>query len=78
MHLYHNVTGVLPAYRGRGIAMALKLATIAYAQARGSTEIRTWNEVQNTGMLVINDRLGFVRQPAWITFEKSLTPAASA
>jgi hypothetical protein len=26
--LYHNVTGVLPAYRGRGIAMALKIATM--------------------------------------------------
>ena len=77
-YLHHDVTGVLPAYRGRGIAMALKLATIAYAQARDSTEIRTWNEVQNTGMLVINERLGFVRQPAWITFERTLTPAGSA
>jgi mycothiol synthase len=74
--LYHNVTGVLRPYRGRGIAMALKLATIAYGRAHGYTEIRTWNETNNTGMLAINDRLGFVRQPAWITFEKTLAPAA--
>ncbi len=73
-HLYHDTTGVLPSYRGRGIAMALKLATIAYAQAHGYTEIRTWNAVQNTGMLTINERLGFARQPAWITFERSLIP----
>lgn len=73
-HLYHNVTGVLPAYRGRGIAMALKLATIAYGRAHGYTEIRTWNEVHNTGILAINDRLGFVRKPAWVTFERTLDP----
>ncbi len=77
-HLYHDTTGVLLVYRGRGIAMALKLATIAYARARGYSEIRTWNAVQNTGMLTINERLGFVRQPAWITFERSLGSARSA
>lgn len=71
-HLYHNVTGVLHQFRGRGIAMALKLATVAYARAHGYSEIRTWNEVHNAGMLAINDRLGFVRQPAWITYEKRI------
>lgn len=71
-HLTHDTTGVRRAYRGRGIAMALKLATIAYARAHGCTQIRTWNEVNNAGMLTINERLGFVRQPAWITFEKTL------
>ncbi len=76
--LYHDTTGVLSAYRGRGIAMAPKLATFAYARARGSSEIWTWNEVKNTSMLVINERLGFVRQPAWITFERSLGLARSA
>lgn len=75
--LHHNVTGVLRSHRGRGIAMALKLATIEYAKAHGATEIRTWTEANNTGMLAINDRLGFVRQPAWITFEKSLSPMAA-
>lgn len=77
-HLYHAVTGVLPAYRGRGIAMALKLATIAYGRQRGYAEIRTWNETRNTGMLAINARLGFVRQPAWITFEAMLDPGAES
>jgi GNAT superfamily N-acetyltransferase len=71
-HLYHNVTGVLREFRGRGIAMALKLATVAYAQQHGYAEIRTWNEIHNTGMLAINDRLGFVRQPAWITYERQI------
>jgi ribosomal protein S18 acetylase RimI-like enzyme len=73
--LYHDVTGVLPAYRGHGVAVALKLATIAYGQAHGYAEIWTWNDAGNAGMLAINDRLGFARQPAWITFEKGLVPA---
>jgi GNAT superfamily N-acetyltransferase len=50
------------------------LATISYGQARGFTEIRTWNEVQNIAMLAIDDRLGFVRQPAWLAFERTLSP----
>lgn len=73
-HLYHGVTGVLSAHRGRGIAVALKMATIAYGQQHGYSEIRTWNEMHNTGMLAINERLGFTRQPAWITFEAALDP----
>lgn len=73
-HLVHNVTGVLREFRGRGLAMALKLHTIAYGQAHGYAEIRTWNEEQNARMLAINDRLGFVRQPAWLTYERALDP----
>lgn len=74
-HLVHNVTGVLAPWRMKGIAMALKLATITYGRAHGFSEIRTWNDVRNAGMLAINDRLGFVREPAWITFERDLAPA---
>lgn len=71
-HLYHNVTGVLPTHRGRGIAIVMKLATIAYAREHGAAEIRTWNDVHNVEMLAINDRFGFVRQPAWLTFERDV------
>ncbi|HEU5299243.1 MAG TPA: GNAT family N-acetyltransferase [bacterium] len=69
--LYQGITGTRRAYRGRGVALALKLHTIAYARARGKREIRTWNDTLNAPMLAINTRLGFVRQPAWITFEKT-------
>jgi GNAT superfamily N-acetyltransferase len=61
-----GLTGVRRAYRRRGIALALKLRAIAYAKAAGRPSIKTWNEVANVGMLGINERLGFVRQPAWI------------
>jgi GNAT superfamily N-acetyltransferase len=70
--LYTGLTGVHRDYRRQGIATALKLAAIRYAQQHNITEIRTWNEVNNQGMLGINIRLGFVRQPAFIVYEKSL------
>lgn len=68
--LYQGLTGVRREYRGQGVAMALKLKTIEYAQRHGYTVIKTWNESTNVGMLAINDKLGFVRQPAWVTFAK--------
>ncbi len=76
-HLYHGITGVLPAHRGRGIAMGLKLATISYGRRHGYLEIRTWNASQNADMLAINARLGFARQPAWISYEAALEPPAA-
>lgn len=70
--LNQGLTGVLREYRGRGIAMALKLLTVRYARERGYDEIRTWNDERNQPMLRINTALGFAKQPAWITFEKAL------
>jgi len=71
-HLYQGLTGVRREYRGRGLAMALKLKTIQYAREHGYSLIKTSNATVNEGMLAINGRLGFVRQPAWIQFEKTL------
>ncbi len=68
--LNQGTTGVRRGYRGRGIATALKVKTVEYAKAHGVREIRTWNEIRNTGILAINDRFGFVRQPPWITLVK--------
>lgn len=70
--LYQGFTGTRRAYRNRGLALALKLRTVAYARAHGIREIRTWNDTLNEPMLHINVKLGFARQPAWITFEKRL------
>ncbi|HET8680038.1 MAG TPA: GNAT family N-acetyltransferase, partial [bacterium] len=70
--LRQELTGVLAPYRGLGIAMALKVRTIEYAQAQGYLRIRTFNSSKNDAMVAINTRLGFVRQPAWIAFQKAL------
>jgi GNAT superfamily N-acetyltransferase len=70
--LYTGLTGTRRDFRRMGIAMSLKLRAIALAKALGIREIRTGNEVNNRGMLSINDALGFVKQPAWATFLKRL------
>ncbi len=64
--LHTGLTGVRRAWRRKGIALALKLRAIEYAQQVGADNIRTGNETGNVGMLAINDRLGFVKQPAWL------------
>jgi GNAT superfamily N-acetyltransferase len=70
--LYQGLTGVLREHRGKGIAVALKLRVLDYARNNGFDNIRTFNASTNEGMLAINNKLGFTRDSAWITFEKSL------
>jgi GNAT superfamily N-acetyltransferase len=60
---YNLFTGVLPAYRERKIALALKLDAIRYARAHGAAYIRTNNDSMNAPMLAVNRKLGYQRQP---------------
>jgi GNAT superfamily N-acetyltransferase len=66
-------TGVDPAFRRQGIALALKLRTIRYAVAHGNPILITSSMSNNRPMIALNERLGFIRQPAWIRFKKDLT-----
>lgn len=63
-------TAVRRDYRGRGIALALKLCTIAYAGAQGLSGIRTDNDSTNLAMWHINERLGFRRGLVWIVLRR--------
>lgn len=74
--LYTGLTGVRRDCRRQGVALALKLHTIRYAQDHGYATIRTENASTNRPMLAINEQLGYVKQPAWITFAKQLQTAS--
>jgi RimJ/RimL family protein N-acetyltransferase len=55
---FNLITGVLPAYRRRQIAQALKLLAIRYARRYGAMHISTTNDSLNVAMLAINRKLG--------------------
>jgi GNAT superfamily N-acetyltransferase len=59
----HDVTGVLRAWRGRGIAGALKRAQIGWAKECGYERLETWNEERNTPIRKLNERLGYRLAP---------------
>jgi mycothiol synthase len=71
--LNHLFTGVDNAYRGRGVASALKLETIAFGRRNGYARIQTTVESNNPGMLALNEKLGFVRRGGLIVLEKRLS-----
>jgi GNAT superfamily N-acetyltransferase len=56
---WHDMTAVAPAHRGRGIATALKRATIAWAMDAGMRVLETGNDVENAPMRAVNAALGY-------------------
>ncbi len=70
--LFTGLTGVTRAWRGRGVATTLKVAAIGAARAMGAATIRTDNASDNAPMLHLNDRLGFVRDPATVSYLRRL------
>jgi GNAT superfamily N-acetyltransferase len=64
---WHDMTAVVRDWRGRGVAGALKRATIAWAVANGLEGLETGNDVDNTPMRAVNARLGFRPLPDRLT-----------
>jgi len=63
----HDITGVKRAWRGRGIAGALKAAEIAWAKENGYVRLETQNEERNEPIRRLNQRHGYVVEPGSIT-----------
>jgi len=55
-----------PDHRGRGLARAVKLQTLAQAVALGVPAVYTDNDSENAPMLHINERLGYRSRPGFI------------
>ena len=63
----HDMTGVKRAWRGRGIAGALKRAEIRWAKQNGFTRLETMNEERNEPIRRLNERHGYRLEPGKIT-----------
>ncbi len=57
----HDLTGVRRAWRGRGVARALKATQIAWAKANGYRELRTRNDERNAPIRHLNEEFGYRR-----------------
>lgn len=58
--LYHNLTGVIRAYRGIKLAQALKYKSIQYGKTCGASFMQTNNNSTNTPILAINRKFGYI------------------
>ena len=62
-------TGTMRAHRGRGLGLAVKLASIAWAARNGIVQLATRNDETNAPMLAINRKLGYrpaTRRLEWL------------
>jgi mycothiol synthase len=72
---FHDMTAVRRDWRGRGIAMALKLATIAWAIDHDVEALATENDRANAAMRAVNLRLGYGPRPDELTMPGSVGAA---
>ena len=70
--MYNMFTGVESAWRGKGIALALKLLAIDCARRYGADYISTNNDSENAPMLAINRRLGYQPEPGFYRMMREL------
>jgi len=70
----HDMTGVLRAWRRRGIAGALKRAEIAWAKENGYARLVTGNEERNEPIRKLNAQYGYELEPGTVTVRGLATP----
>jgi GNAT superfamily N-acetyltransferase len=73
---FHDLTGVKRAWRGRGIAGALKRAQIAWAKEHGYELLLTANEERNEPIRRLNERHGYRVGPGSIVLRTDLSDGA--
>lgn len=70
----HAMTGVKRAWRGRGIARALKIAQIAWAKEQNLTRLLATNERRNAPMIHVNESLGYREVPGRVGLRGPIAP----
>jgi len=74
--IMHGFTGVAREWRRQGVATALKLQAIEYAQEHGYHTIRAFSLPSQTEMMSLNEKLGFRRAFCYVTVEKFVKETA--
>lgn len=72
----NGLTVVRRAWRGRGLATAMKQHQIAWAATNGIRELVTWTQTGNENMQRVNHRLGYGIRSESLTLHKPLLPAS--
>ena len=75
---FHNLTGVVREWRGRGVASAMKRAQIAGAHARGVTRMVTGSQHDNLPMRSLNEKLGYRPTIANVVYQGPLLGESAA
>jgi GNAT superfamily N-acetyltransferase len=75
---FHDLTGVKRAWRGRGVAGALKRAQIAWAKEQGYARLRTSNELRNEPIRRLNAQLGYRPAPGEVLLRLPLAAVDEA
>ncbi len=70
--IWSNLTGTIPAYRGRGLAKVVKAAALTRSREAGFHLAFTGNDAGNAPMLAVNEWLGYRPTAAAWTAEKVL------
>jgi GNAT superfamily N-acetyltransferase len=69
---FHDMTGVKRAWRGRGIAGALKRAQVGWAKEQGYERLMTENELRNEPIRRLNRALGYRTAPGHVVLRGPL------
>ncbi|MGH2378364.1 MAG: GNAT family N-acetyltransferase [Candidatus Limnocylindria bacterium] len=69
---YTDFTGTAREWRGKGLALALKLRALRALKAQGAKLFGTTNDEQNAAMRGVNAKLGYIADPPVIDLEKML------
>jgi GNAT superfamily N-acetyltransferase len=70
---WHDLTGVKRAWRGRGVASALKRAQIRWAKEQGFHRLTTMNEERNAPIRHLNERYGYKPEPGRIVLRTAIS-----
>jgi GNAT superfamily N-acetyltransferase len=71
---FHDMTGVTRAWRGQGVAGALKRAQITWAKEQGYERLVTSNELRNEPIRRLNVSLGYRETPGRVLMRGPLAP----